>query len=63
VKTLLVGNFAELATPECVFSYGAYKDDDRYLAVLGTKFGIFLLLVHEPPCADSLSNHRLFILK
>ena len=50
MKTLLVGNFAELATPECVFSYGAYKDDDRYLAVLGTKFGIFLLLVHEPPC-------------
>ena len=43
MKTVFVGNFSGVATPECLFSYGQYKDDDRYLAVLGSKFGIFFV--------------------
>ena len=43
MKTGFVGSFADVAAPECVFSYGAYKDDDRYLSVLGLKFGMFLI--------------------
>jgi hypothetical protein len=43
MKTIFVGNFTGVATPECLFSYGQFKDDDRYLAVLGSKFGIVVL--------------------
>lgn len=44
LKTLLVGNFSQVASPECVFSYGQFKDDDRYNAVLFFKFGVFVLV-------------------
>ena len=44
MKAVFVGSFADVAAPECVFSYGAYKDDDRYLSVLGLKFGMFLIM-------------------
>lgn len=43
MKAVLMGSFGDIASPECVFSYGAYKDDDRYLAVLALKFLAFLL--------------------
>ena len=44
MKTVFSGNVFEVLSPECLFSYGQYNDDDRYLAVLGLKFGLFLIL-------------------
>ena len=64
MKTLLIGSFADVASPECVFSYGAYKDDDRYLAVLGFKFMIFVIfaLVFGVPARCGRPCHSLLLL-
>jgi flagellar basal body-associated protein FliL len=43
LKTVVVGSFSSAASPECYFSYGAWKDDDRYLSVLGLQFSVFML--------------------
>ena len=43
MKIVFIGNFSGVTTPECLFSYGQYDDYDRYLAMLGSTLGMFLI--------------------